>query len=109
VLVSECGSTFGTAKPSTIVLACGDGNAKLINLTWSTWGSSDALGRGDYDWNDCVPTCVGGTFHASPAALTLRDVQTVRGAAYFSAVTVAFTGTSPFGDNRAHDFPLDIP
>ncbi len=58
-------------EPSMIMLACGDGNAYLNHLTWSSWTSSGANGAGDYTHNLCQPTCAQGTFVSGPATVRL--------------------------------------
>jgi len=58
-------------EPSMIMLACGDGNAYLNHLTWSSWTSSGAAGVGDYTHNLCQPTCAQGTFVSERATVRL--------------------------------------
>jgi hypothetical protein len=60
-------------EPATIVLACGDGNAFLGHLDWSTWTVTEAQGSGLFFHNTCQPDCADGTFVASPATVTLSD------------------------------------
>jgi len=58
-------------QPKEIVLACGDGNAWLDQLVWSSWTSAGALGRGRYVHNTCDPDCAEGTFVSTPATVAL--------------------------------------
>ena len=58
-------------EPSMIMLACGDGNAYLNHLTWSSWTSAGATGAGDYTHNLCQPDCAQGTFVSEPATVRL--------------------------------------
>ena len=95
-MVAPCGSEQAI-EPSSIVLACADGNARLQNLVWSAWGQDEAQAGGDYVINDCTPSCAGGTFHQYPGTVILGDVGNVRGTDYFTALTVQFSGTSPSG------------
>jgi len=107
VLVTSCGSG-GAVKPASIVLACADGNAQAVKLVWSSWGSSEATGSGDYTVNDCVPSCVAGKFHEYPAMFILTKVRTVGGSQYFTTLEVQFTAGSPF-NGTSREFPIDTP
>lgn len=96
------------ARPSSIVLACGDGNAQVVDLNWSSWGPADARATGDYAVNDCNPNCVGGRIHTYPATITLGDVKTEGETRYFTTLTVQPEGQSPF-DTPSRQFPVDTP
>ncbi len=47
-------------KPTTIVLACANGNTFIHRLRWSKWTSTKAIGRGDEAINTCQPDCATG-------------------------------------------------
>ena len=51
------------------MLACGDGNASLTNLTWSSWTPTSATATGYYTYNTCTPDCAGGTFVSALASV----------------------------------------
>jgi hypothetical protein len=87
----------GRVKPATIVLACGDGNAQAVNLTWLKWGARLASARGDLTQNDCTPDCADGVFHTFPAQFTLSETVPADGRRYFTRVTVRFTDQEPSG------------
>lgn len=55
-------------RPSTILLACGDGNAFLEHLTWSSWTATGASGVGVFTHNTCTPDCAHGQFVSLPPA-----------------------------------------
>ncbi|MCF2434790.1 hypothetical protein LV779_08730 [Streptomyces thinghirensis] len=64
-------------RPEAFLLACGDGNSRLVSLHWFRWDANAAVGRGSNAINDCDPYCAAGTFHlrirhrpARPAAGT---------------------------------------
>ena len=63
-VLNECNvPTAGAAvMPTTIVLACADANASLVDLTWSAWTQGSATATGQYTRNTCVPDCAEGTF-----------------------------------------------
>ena len=79
-----------TFRPSSYVLACGDGNASLERLRWSAWTKARAAARGVYHVNDCVPYCAAGHFHDYPATVVFdRPVSSSFGTA-FNRVVVKF-------------------
>jgi hypothetical protein len=87
----------GKVEPTQILLACGDGNAVMKHLTWTTWTTTSATGQGVLESNDCHPSCVGGTFHTYPARFTLTETVRASGRNYFTRVTMQFTAKRPSG------------
>jgi hypothetical protein len=82
-------------EPSTISLACADGNSSLINLTWSSWTHTGALASGDYTYNVCTPDCASALSHFDtyPAAVWLGyPVETSVGVEFS---TVRYTYADP--------------
>lgn len=65
VVVTPCGSP-PAVEPSSVVLACEDGNASVENLVWSSWGQNEARASGNFVANDCTPSCAGGRFTNIP-------------------------------------------
>src|SRR5437588_2713424 len=55
-------------KPRRLILGC-DGSNYLKALTWSSWTTRRASGRGIDEINDCMPDCASGHFHAYPVAV----------------------------------------
>ncbi|MFE7111228.1 hypothetical protein ACFU98_25030 [Streptomyces sp. NPDC057575] len=58
-------------RPVDFLLACGDGNNRLIDIHWSHWGSESAAGRALDAVNDCDPYCAAGKFHTYPVIIRL--------------------------------------
>ncbi|MFB7215430.1 hypothetical protein [Streptomyces sp. NPDC056255] len=58
-------------RPGDFLLACGDGNNRLIDIHWSHWGSNTATGRALDAVNDCDPYCAAGKFHTYPVIIRL--------------------------------------
>jgi len=85
-------------EPTNIVLACGDGNASLTGLAWSSWGVSSATGSGEYTHNLCVPNCASGTFVSTPTSVELRyPVRSAAGSEFSTVTYSAATPTAPGG------------
>src|SRR6185437_16475860 len=47
-------------KPTTYVLACGDGGAWLSAIHWTAWGAKSAVGTTTFEQNICTPNCAAG-------------------------------------------------
>ncbi|MEU8589166.1 hypothetical protein AB0C59_19495 [Streptomyces sp. NPDC048664] len=58
-------------RPGDFLIACGDGNSRLVSLSWSHWGSTSAEARGVNVVNDCKPYCAAGTFRSYPVIVRL--------------------------------------
>ncbi|WP_405496646.1 hypothetical protein [Streptomyces sp. NBC_00096] len=72
VVLVDCFSQ-AQMRPSEYILACGDGNNRLVSLRWDTWGARTATATGTDMVNDCVPYCAAGEFRAYPVKVTLSD------------------------------------
>jgi hypothetical protein len=82
-----------SVRPVSIMLACGDGNASLTRLTWSSWTPTTALATGLYTHNLCVPNCAEGTFVSVSADVRLNyPIQTSAGREF---ATVSYTYSNP--------------
>jgi hypothetical protein len=99
-VLDQCNDpTSGPAvTPTSIVLACGDANASLTNLDWTTWTSSSATATGQYTHNTCTPDCAQGTFVTSPALVRLAwPIQTGAGRQFASVSYVYVDASAPGG------------
>ncbi len=86
-------------EPLSIVLACGDGNASLTNLVWSSWTASTASATGNYIHNTCIPNCAEGTFVSVPASVELSYPIETGAGREFSTVTYSYPDpTAPGGE-----------
>jgi len=61
-------------RPSSYIIACGDGNAYWQGVKWTGWGGTTTTGTGQYVGNDCIPDCADGTFHAYPLTIVLSHL-----------------------------------
>ena len=87
-----------SVRPPQIVLACGDGNAWLGRLVWSSWTGTSATGSGQYVHNTCTPDCASGTFVSSPATVRLSyPVQTSAGLEFAGLSLTYLDRSSPTG------------
>lgn len=85
-----------TFRPSSYVLACGDGNASLERLRWSAWTKARAAARGVYHVNDCVPYCAAGHFHDYPVNVVFdHPVSSSLGIAFDRVVVTFGPGARP--------------
>ncbi len=94
-VLADCNipGTAPAVQPATVMLACGDGNAYLEKLTWSSWTATTAAGAGLYTHNTCTPTCAQGSFVSTPA--TVRLSYPIGTAAGREFATISYTYLDP--------------
>ncbi|WP_199818607.1 hypothetical protein [Streptomyces sp. NRRL F-4474] len=96
-VVVDCFSK-GQIRPDEYLLACGDGNNRLVKLHWNTWGPKTATATGTDMVNDCRPYCAAGRFHPYPVTVTLSDPQPWPdhpGTQRFTTIRLLYTHTPP--------------
>lgn len=91
-MVYMCSSTIPQIEPPELV-ACGA--FALINITWSSWGTEDAWGKGILEINDCIPSCANGSYNNYPANFELFDPIPAGHHVYFAKLTVTYNGKQP--------------
>ncbi|MFD3327336.1 hypothetical protein [Streptomyces sp. NPDC058701] len=74
VVVVDCFSE-DQVRPETFLLACGDGNNRLVDLDWKTWGHRTATATGTDMANECRPNCAAGRFLSYPVSVTLANPE----------------------------------
>lgn len=74
--------TNSAVRPSRIGSTTGDGSAyfgaapgKSGAIVWRTWNRKEALARGKYWIDDCIPTTAEGTFHGHWAKIRASRVR----------------------------------
>jgi hypothetical protein len=93
----------------------GDGTTSLWNMTWSTWNSAQAVGRGTEKLDDCTPDCASGTLHPVPVTVTLSRPVLVcvsgKGTRLWTRVSFAWPSGLPaaFAGANAPANPFDYP
>lgn len=102
---------FGHAqvRPGDFILACGDGNSRLLGLRWTQWGTNSATAEGINAVNDCKPYCAVGRFRQYPVVVRLdrpgswtKHPQLQR----YSRITLTFQGSRPDGSPLVVTYPL---
>ncbi|WP_395570620.1 hypothetical protein [Streptomyces sp. BK79] len=96
-------------RPTAFVLACGDGNSRLVSLRWLRWDAQAAVGRGTNAINDCDPYCAAGTFHSYPVTVRLdqpRAWEKDPGERQYTRMTLTYTDGRPDGAPRVVTYPL---
>lgn len=84
------GELLLTVQPVEHLISCGDANSGLLKMTWSTWGDDEARGTGVYYWNNCDPTCAGGTTFRAKATIVLDRVRVQAGEPVFTRATIRY-------------------
>ncbi|MEV8530500.1 hypothetical protein [Streptomyces sp. NPDC051211] len=85
-------------RPPEYLLACGDGNNRLVRLDWHTWGPDTATATGTDMVNDCKPYCAAGRFHPYPVTVTLSKPEAWTaepGVQRFTLIRLVYTDTAP--------------
>jgi hypothetical protein len=110
VYLAEGGSAPGTyvhapsCRPDCAL--SGDSTASLTDMAWSAWSSTQAVGTGTEQLDDCSPNCAAGALHAIPVRVTLTKPVMVCVAGtrrwFWTRVTFRWPGGLPAalsGDN----------
>jgi hypothetical protein len=85
-------------RPSSFLLACGDGNYALTSLRWSQWQPGSAHGTGSAVVNNCVPYCAAGRFHTYQVTVRLDNPQPWPGHSgqwHYTRLSVSPAGQTP--------------
>ncbi|MFI9625933.1 hypothetical protein [Streptomyces sp. NPDC052042] len=90
-------------RPDDFLLACGDGNNRLVSLRWTRWDRASAEGTGLDAVNDCRPYCAAGTFHTYPVRVRLdrpKSLQGQPGLQHFTRLRLDYTDGTPAQTHR---------
>ena len=83
-------------RPTSIVVACADGNFYLGGLKWSHWTATDATAAGTAHENDCTPYCAAGRFHTYRVTVRLfRPERCKAGKLEFTRFSYRFVSAKP--------------
>ncbi len=99
VYVAAEGCRGHVYKPSKkLILACADANLYVTGLGYSSYGTSEAKGKGVFHLNDCKPDCAGGRFHEHGGTIRLFDVvRCTDGRRYFARARYSFPASGGKG------------
>jgi hypothetical protein len=101
------------AKPTKIILSCGDGNTWLAKLKWSSWTNTQAVASGNYTANNCNPDCAAGQTHSVTVRVTLSKPKSCPGqvSPAFKLAVIVYKGTRPQGAPAKFNFrcPSGLP
>ncbi|GKQ33996.1 hypothetical protein [Streptomyces sp. A012304] len=96
-------------RPDAFLLACGDGNSRLVSLKWDHWKAGSAKATGVSVVNDCEPYCAAGTFRSYPVVVRLdeprawqKDPRTQR----YGRISLEYPGERPEQFRRVMTYPL---
>ena len=105
VYVANNGCIGHASRPSSITLACGDGNLYATGIRYRTYGQNVARASATMHLNDCTPNCAAGRFHSYRGTLLLRNiVRCSDGRLYYSRARYSFA--APHGSGLADIEPL---
>ncbi|MGW2812242.1 hypothetical protein [Streptomyces sp. NPDC001415] len=107
-VVVDC-SGHSQVRPSSYLIACGDGNNGLVSLRWTQWGPTSAVGRGLDKVNDCVPYCAAGRFHSYPVTVrldTARPEPGRQGRSHYTVLHLHYTADTPPHTPRDTSYPI---
>jgi hypothetical protein len=109
VWVTNC--THESYKPATLILACGDGNSFLQNLSWSTWSTTHATGKGSFVEDSCTPNCASGKAEkfATTIALSKPKKCAKKPHRVFDDLSLTYTGKRPSHTPKTVNYTLGCP
>ncbi|MFE7358302.1 hypothetical protein ACFU8Q_35650 [Streptomyces sp. NPDC057543] len=96
-------------RPGDFLIACGDGNNRLITLRWTHWGPTSAVGSGLDAVNDCQPYCAAGKFHTYPVDVRLDRPQSWQKhpeLQHFTRLQLVYTDSTPAQTDRVVTYKL---
>lgn len=96
---------YGTARPSTVFNG-GDPTGEVTGITWSSWGGSQAVGRGTAEYVADGQSVAEG--HEEPATIVAFDLGSCAGAQRYRAVVWYFPQHGESFQPR-HDYDLCTP
>ncbi|MFI1767294.1 hypothetical protein ACH41H_35295 [Streptomyces sp. NPDC020800] len=96
-------------RPTDFILACGDGNSRLVELHWTQWSPYGATAVGMNAVNDCKPYCAAGTFRFYPVTVRLDSPQSWKkhpGVQHFTRMSLTYGNARPASFKQVMTYPL---
>jgi hypothetical protein len=97
-------------RPRLLTLTCGDANAALSDLRWSSFGGTSAKATGTFEMNNCTPNCAAGKFLKYPVSVQASGPRTCKaGLRVYNKLTLHFTRHAPADSVRLKQWTLGCP
>jgi hypothetical protein len=96
-VVVPCPGFAPISRPSSMIMACGDGSVVATDLSWSSWGASAAKASGKLAANDFMPDRALGHFQYFAARFTLTHLRRIDGHSRYLKLTVTYLHKRPYG------------
>ncbi|GGW71130.1 hypothetical protein GCM10010503_55650 [Streptomyces lucensis JCM 4490] len=96
-------------RPADFILACGDGNSRLLGLHWTEWSPRGAVAEGLNAVNDCKPYCAAGKFHSYRVTVRLDRPAPWKkdpGVDRFTRMRLTYENARPEGFDQVVTYPL---
>ncbi|MEU2711314.1 hypothetical protein [Streptomyces sp. NPDC007205] len=96
-------------RPADFILACGDGNSRLLGLHWTQWGPHGATATGVNVVNDCKPYCAAGRFHGYRVTVRLDEPTSWKkhpSVQHFTRMSLTYAGARPDAFLQVMTYPL---
>ncbi|MGW2485858.1 hypothetical protein ACWCV9_01395 [Streptomyces sp. NPDC001606] len=96
-------------RPTDFILACGDGNSRLVGLHWTSWSRGSATATGVNMVNDCKPYCAAGRFHSYPVTVRLDGPKPWKkhpSLEHYTRMSLTYTADRPEGFQPVMVYPL---
>jgi len=85
VYIAAQGCSGHSYKPTSVVLACADGNLSASKLKYSSYGTREASATGTIRMNTCTPNCAAGKFKSQSGSVRFSAVVRCKdGRSYFT-------------------------
>ncbi|CAB5120243.1 MAG: hypothetical protein F2954_05245 [Actinobacteria bacterium] len=108
VYVTNCGIL--DYKPTAILKYCGETDEGIDKIQWLTWGADGASAEGQYQINDCKPTCDVGKIHFAEVQIVLSKSKVIDGKRALTFITIESADGSalPLNNSSSDAWPLEL-
>ncbi|MER6028861.1 hypothetical protein [Streptomyces sp. NPDC001851] len=96
-------------RPADFILACGDGNSRLMGLHWTRWSPDGATATGVNWVNDCKPYCAAGRFHGYRVTVRLDEPKSWTkhpSVQHFTRMSLIYADARPDAFKQVMTYPL---
>ena len=94
-VVADC--THPVPKPTSFLIACGDGALRLVDMTYDSWSRVAAYGHGVAIANDFTPDRARGHDHSYPVAFRFSHVREFGDGPRFTVLRLTYLAGRPRG------------